>query len=102
AKTHFTVFPEYSIPGLDGITCVETVLRADDWPNGTIVIAGTDALTKADFSALADADGTHLNATHNGLARIAETEWVNCGITWVKTAGGNVERWLQPKLYPAW
>jgi len=37
-KTHFTVFPEYSIPGLDGIAFVETTLRNVDWPNGTIVI----------------------------------------------------------------
>ncbi len=42
-KTHFTVFPEYSIPGLDGITTIETVLHSVDWPNGTIIIGGTDA-----------------------------------------------------------
>lgn len=37
-KTCFTVFPEYSIPGLEGIELVENALRDSDWPNGTIVI----------------------------------------------------------------
>ena len=40
-KTHFTIFPEYSIPGFDGIAAVEAALHAADWPNGTIVIGGT-------------------------------------------------------------
>jgi hypothetical protein len=101
-KTHFTVFPEYTIPGLDGIAHVETALRGADWPNGTIVIGGTDALTKADFGTLARAEGTHLNTSHNGLDRIAQNEWINCAVTWVKAANGTVERWLQPKLDPAW
>src|SRR5262249_18633098 len=29
-------------------------------------------------------------------------QWVNCAITWVKSANGHLERWIQPKLYPAW
>jgi len=101
-KTHFTVFPEYAIPGLDGIAHVETVLHRADWPSGTIVIGGTDALPKADFGTLVGAEGTHLNTSHNGLDRIAQNEWINCLVTWVKDANGTVERWLQPKLVPAW
>lgn len=101
-KTHFTVFPEYSIPGPDGIALVETSLRATDWPAGTIVIGGTDALSKVELVALAGKPGTHLDTVHNGLDRIAGNEWINCGITWVKAEDGTVERWLQPKLFPAW
>src|SRR5437016_14569711 len=37
-KTHFTVIPEYSIPGLDNVARMETVLRDPSWPAGTIVI----------------------------------------------------------------
>ena len=101
-KTHFTIFPEYSIPGPDGIALVETALRADDWPAGTMVIGGADALSKPDFVTLASAAGTHLDTTHNSLARIDQNEWINCGVTWVKAADRTVERWLQPKLFPAW
>ena len=101
-KTHFTVFPEYSIPGLDGIALLEAAIRADEWPAGTIVIGGTDALSKPDLVTLAGEPGTHMDTTHNGLDRIADDEWINCGITWVKAENGTIERWLQPKLFPAW
>jgi hypothetical protein len=101
-KTHFTIFPEYSIPGVDGIDLVETALRAEDWPNGTIVIGGTDALSKVEFVSLAQAPRTYLDTTYNGLDRIDKNQWINCEITWVKGADGTVEKWLQPKLDPAW
>jgi hypothetical protein len=102
SRTHFTVFPEYSIPGPDGIALVDTALGATDWPNGTIVIGGTDALSRPEFEALALASGTHLDTNHNALDGIGQHEWINCGVTWVKAANGTIERWLQPKLAPAW
>jgi len=101
-KTHFTVFPEYSIPGLDGIALVQASLEAIEWPVGTIVIGGADALTKPEFTALAESPRTHVNTDHNPLPQIADDEWINCGITWTKAADGTIDRWLQPKLFPAW
>lgn len=101
-KTHFTIFPEYTIPGPDGIVLVETSLGEKVWPTGTLVIGGTDALSKEEFIALASESGTHLDTDHNGSDRIGDNEWINCGITWVKAEDGTVERWLQPKLFPAW
>lgn len=101
-KTHFTVFPEYSIPGTDGIALIDIALAQADWPTSTIVIGGIDALSKAEFSALAGAAGTHLDTAHNNLDRIEQDEWINCCITWVKDGNGNISRWLQPKLAPAW
>jgi hypothetical protein len=100
-KTHFTIFPEYSIPGPDGIALVETALRASGWPTGTIVIGGTDALSKPDFVTLAAGTGTHLDTTHNALAGIGQNQWINCAVIWVKAEDGTVDRWLQPKLCPA-
>jgi hypothetical protein len=100
-KTHFTIFPEYSIPGPDGIAFVETALRASGWPTGTIVIGGTDALSKPDFVTLAAGTGTHLDTTHNALAGIGQNQWINCAVIWVKAEDGTVDRWLQPKLCPA-
>ena len=81
---------------------MQTTLEAVDWPTGTFVIGGTDALSKAEFETLAGMPRTHINTDHNPLPRIADDEWVNCGITWAKAADGTVERWLQPKLFPAW
>lgn len=100
-KTHFTIFPEYSIPGLDGIALIEQALNEADWPTETIVIGGTDALSKSDFETLVGEAGTHLDTVHNSVERIAQNEWVNCAITWIKRDDEIVERWLQPKLDPA-
>ena len=101
-KTHFTIFPEYSIPWPEGIALVEAALQAPNWPNGTIVIGGTDALSKLEFATLVNTRGTHLDLTYNSLDRVANNAWINCGITWVKTGDGDIERWLQPKLSPSW
>ena len=102
SKTHFTLFPEYSIPGLDGVNHVDAALNADEWPSETIVIGGTDGLSKEDFVTLATTQNTTLDTTNNDLDSIADNDWINCCITWVKGTNGNVERWLQPKLHPAW
>lgn len=101
-KTHFTIFPEYSIPGLDGVVMIEASLNESIWPTGTIVIGGTDGLSKADFITLASKHNTNLDTVYNGLDRIMASEWVNCEITWVKASNGTVYRWLQPKLSRAW
>jgi hypothetical protein len=34
AKTHFTVFPEYSIPGLAGVQHIDLTLDSAAWPTG--------------------------------------------------------------------
>jgi hypothetical protein len=101
-KTHFTILPEYSIPGLDGVALVQAELNDAQWPTGTIVIGGMDAVTKPEFQALANEPNTHLDRTNNNLDRIGQDEWINCGITWTKANSGLVERWLQPKLSPSW
>ena len=101
-KTHFTIFPEYSIPGLEGIALIEAALQLPDWQNGTIVLGGADALSKEEFATLASAPYTHLDVAYNQMDQIANNAWINCGMTWVKGANGVVERWLQPKLSPAW
>lgn len=101
-KTHFTILPEYSIPGIAGVQTVDNVMRDASWPAGTVIVGGTDGLTKDEFSELVSLPGSNVDATHNAINRIAQGEWINCGIVWVKAANGSVERWLQPKLHPAW
>lgn len=100
-RTHFTIFPEYSICGFDGITLIETALNSPDWPDQTFVLAGIEGLSKNDFSTLCASPNTHFDARNNP-DQIQAHEWVNCSITWVKSEGGLVERWIQPKIVPAW
>ena len=102
-KTHFTVFPEYSIPGTDGIKLIEQAISDNDWPNQTIVIGGIDGLSVEEYATLTAAPGTkHPGSVHPDGLTIPARQWVNCGVIWVKAADGSVTRWLQPKLYPSW
>ena len=102
SKTHFTVFPEYSIPGLDGIALIDNALASNDWPAATVVIGGTDALERTQYVELLQAPHTHVDIDRNGADQVPANCWLNCAITWVKTANGTIERWIQPKLHPAW
>ncbi len=45
-KTHFTVLPEYSIPGLEGVERINQVLTDPSWCSETVVIGGVDRLSK--------------------------------------------------------
>jgi len=100
-KTHFTVFPEYAIPGLEGIRRIQEILQNDSWENGTIVIGGVDGLTKSDYSTLCSQDNTKVHQ-ENKPEKVRNDQWINCCITWVKGTDGSLTRWVQPKLSPAW
>ena len=100
--THFTILPEYSIPGLEGVEVVENRLKSKDWPNGTVVIGGLDGMTKPEYGRVVEARATEHDREQNGLAMVADDQWVNCAVTWVKDAEGGLSRWVQPKIRPAW
>jgi hypothetical protein len=97
----FTIFPEYSVPGIDGINAIERILLTEEWPAQTVVIGGIDGLSKNDYGRLFDGPAieTHVHEG-NKPDRLADDEWVNCAITWVKSAD-RLRRWVQPKLAPA-
>lgn len=99
-QTHFTLFPEYAIPGLDGINAIDAVV-ADDWPNGTIIISGIDGLRKDEYQHLYQQPNTTCHAL-SAPDHIGQNEWVNCSVTWVKDNSGSVTRYIQPKICPAW
>lgn len=101
-KTHFTLLPEYSIPGLEGVERIDHVLRQHKWPSGSVVIGGIDALSKDDYAELCRSENTEFDSELNGPHCIPDGQWINCAITWVKSARGQLHRWLQPKLAPAW
>ncbi len=98
-KTHFTIFPEYSIPGLEGIQRIQTLLEDASWQNGTIVIGGIDGLTKEAYATLCGQANTVVNPV-NQPDKVRNDQWVNCAIVWSKQ-NDIVTRWLQPKIIPA-
>lgn len=102
SATHFTLIPEYGIPGLRGVEVIERVLRSKQWPRATVLIGGTDGLDRDEYAQLIAGENTNVVAEHNGAERVDDDQWVNCAITWVKSADGTLNRWIQPKLHPAW
>jgi len=101
-KTHFTVFPECTLPGLDGVDRITAAMQAAEWPTETVVIGGVDGLTKAQFTELVQRSNTTYDDVGNHLDRVHAHQWVNCVITWAKLPTGDVRSWVQPKLSPAW
>lgn len=98
---HFTIFPEYSIPGLRGVAAIESVLHKKSWQNNSVIIGGLDGLTREEYGKLCHTQDTHVHEKNRPEA-VEETQWVNCSITWAKEADGTVRRWVQPKLSPSW
>lgn len=101
-KTHFTVFPECTVPAADGIAKIDAAMAANDWPSGTVVLAGIEGMTPAQFRILVDTQNTHFDSEVNSLDRLQPEHWVNCSVTWVKLPSNEVHRWIQPKISPAW
>lgn len=99
-KTHFTIFPEYSIPGLEGVKKIQEILESSSWKEGTIVIGGIDGLTKDEYLNLISEDITKIYE-ENESEIFREDQWVNCCVIWAKQTNGTVKRWIQPKLVPA-
>ena len=57
---------------------------------------------KAEYATLCGGERTVVDDP-NTPPRVRDHEWVNCCITWVKKTGnGDLYRWLQPKIVPAW
>jgi len=100
-KTHFTIFPEYAIPGLEGVNKIQEILKDSSWKDGTIVIGGVDGLTQNDYFTLCNEYETQVH-NENKAERIFKDKWINCCIVWVKYEDGTVKRWIQPKLCPSW
>jgi hypothetical protein len=98
-QSHFTIFPEYSIPGLDGASIIQCSMEMADWPNNTIVIGGIDGLNKAQYGELTK---EAIVSDSNKEDVVEENNWVNCCVTWIKKNNGVVVKYIQPKFSPAW
>ena len=75
-KTHFTIFPEYSIPGLEGIAEIEKIMRDVSWKDGTIIIGGIDGLNKRKYSTLCNESMPRIH-DENKAENVRKGQWVN-------------------------
>jgi hypothetical protein len=100
SHAHFTIFPEYAIPGTAGVAAITEAVESADWPRQTIVIGGIDGLNRKEYRSLCEGRRTFF-AANNAPEKVQAEQWVNTSITWAKDRAGLVSRWLQPKLIPS-
>ncbi|WP_327478026.1 hypothetical protein [Frateuria sp.] len=100
-KTHFTIFPECTLPGLAGFDRITSAMAEGNWPTGTVVIGGFEGLTPEQFGELVQRPGTTYDDVGSSLDRIRADQWVNCCATWAKIGPGEVRCWIQTKIEPA-
>jgi len=99
-QAHFTLFPEYSIPGLDGVGAIDEIIANNDWPNNTIIIGGVDGLSKTEYQQLFQPDNTECHP-NNKPDKVPNGYWVNCCVIWIKNDAGSIKKYLQPKISKA-
>lgn len=98
---NFTLFPEYAVPGIEGVSIINDRILETDWPKESIIIAGVHGITKSKYADLCDMLGAVVSQS-NSPDSVPDGQWVNCGVIWVKDVDGAVNSWLQPKVRPAW
>lgn len=100
-SANFTLFPEYAIPGDDGVSAINDRICAATWPNESIIIAGVHGISKDEYRNLCDLLAAHVSP-NNSPDSVADDKWVNCCVIWVKDQEGRIQTWVQPKVRPAW
>lgn len=98
---NFTLFPEYSIPGIAGASVIDGRISDEAWANESVIIAGIDGLDKVEYNAICQQLGVNVSAS-NAPDSVPDDQWVNCCITWIKDQNGRVHKWVQPKIKPSW
>ncbi len=101
-RPHVILFPEFALPGVEGVKRVATRLSSEAVASPTIVIAGVSGLPKVEYEHLCALPNVAVVDDENASARVQDTEWVNTSVTFVKDNNGALSLWVQPKLSPSW
>jgi hypothetical protein len=98
---NFTVFPEYSIPGIAGVEIINRQISANTWPNESVIIAGIHGLSQPEYYDLCNM--LHARVSQPNMPNsVPPDQWVNCCVIWIKDESGAILKYVQPKVRPAW
>ena len=99
----FIVFPEFSVPGVDGIRKAKGAMLSEHIPSSTMFIGGVTGLSQQEYSSLVDSEEINASVADNNLPdRVSAGSWVNTSLTIAKTQDNTLSFWLQPKISPSW
>lgn len=97
----FTLLPEYSVPGIPGVTVINETVKSPSWPSESVIIAGIQGLDKDEYTTLCNFPDIRYSEP-NSPDSVSDYEWVNCCVIWVKDRTGNIQKWIQPKIRASW
>ncbi len=100
-SAHFTIFPEYSIPGIQGIELIDNEISSVEWSNSSVIVSGIHGLNKDEFQDVCSRYEVEISSENNPL-NIPQDKWINCCFIWIKENNGNVRRFIQLKIRPSW
>lgn len=100
-SVHFTIFPEYSVPGLEGLEIIDQNISSENWSNGSVILAGVHGLTKDEYNQICKKFNVTVS-DENKPENIPKERWINCCFIWIKQDDGKIKRWVQLKIRPAW
>ena len=101
-RPHMVLFPEFALPGVQGVERVADALSSGGVASPTIVIGGVSGLTDEAFDELCALPSVAEIDPVNAPPQVQHTQWINVSVTFVKDDQGIVRLWLQPKLSPSW
>lgn len=99
---HFIVFPEFSLPGIEGVQKVFQHLLSAHILSPAVVIAGVSGLCPDEYEQICNLPGVIPPENAISPASVPKGEWVNTSVTFVKSDDGSVSAFIQPKISPSW
>jgi len=100
-SAHFTIFPEYSVPGLKGLEIIDQKVSSENWSKGSVILAGVHGLTKDEYGQICETFKVTVS-DENKPENIPKERWINCCFIWIKQDNGEIKKWLQLKIRPSW
>jgi len=93
------LFPEFGIPGIDGVERIRECLATA--ASSYIVIGGVRGLSKNEYARLCAIPGSAIDPS-NAPDQINDNQWINTSVTFIKDDAGTLSIWIQPKISPSW
>ena len=86
-EPHVILFPEFSLPGIDAVDRVKTALLSNGSSHPLIVVGGVHGLSQDEYTRVCSLPDVEVHVCQgNGAAAVAQTQWVNTSVTFVKEA----------------
>ena len=102
SRPHFIIFPEFSLPGIEGVQKVFEHLQSANISSPAVVIAGVSGLCPKEYEQICTLPWMIPPEDIISPAVVPKAQWVNTSVTFVKGDDGSISAFIQPKISPSW